>query len=71
MRNFIEDYLNNPADAVSSAVISSGGLSWADAIDNDKIYEEMASGQFRLYEEIIFCHSADDLHYADSVRPVA
>lgn len=71
MRNFIEDYLKNPADAVASAVVSSDSLSWADDMDEEMIYNELATGQFRLYEEMIFSSYADDLHHADVVRPVA
>lgn len=71
MYNFIEDYLKNPSQAVSSAVRKINESAGLENIDPEDIYSEIASPQFRLYEEIIFCPSADDLHVADSIRPVA
>ena len=71
MSNFIEDYLRNPSQAISAA---SDALKWMDRfdlIDDDKIYQEISTPEFRLYEEIIFCSYADDLHLTDSLRPVA
>lgn len=71
MRNFIEDYLDNPSQAVASAADNRTQLDRFDNIDEDMIYKQIASPEFRLYEEIIFCMAADDLHLADSLRPVA
>lgn len=71
MRNFIEDYLNNPSQAVASAADSLTHMDRFDNMDEDMIYRQIASPEFRLYEEIIFCMAADDLHLADSLRPVA
>lgn len=71
MNSFIEDYLQNPTSATASAQERSKGLSWASDIDDEMIYETLASGHFRLYEAIIFSASADDLLTRDSIRPVA
>ena len=64
MGSFIDEYLRNPANAVASARECAGRKSWK--IDDDLIYKELASPEFRLYEEIIFCMAADDLHLAEN-----
>lgn len=71
MNSFIEDYLQSPASAIASARERSKDLSWASDIDEEMVYETLSSGQFRLYEAIIFRTSADDLLKRDFIRPVA
>ena len=71
MNSFIEDYLQSPTSAIASARERSKDLSWASDIDEEMIYETLSSGQFRLYEAIIFSTYADDLLKRDSIRPVA
>ena len=71
MNSFIEDYLTSPTSAIASAQELSRNLSWADEIDDDMIYDALASGQFRLYEAMIFSSSADDLRSRNAIRPVA
>lgn len=70
MKNFIEDYLQDPSQAIASAA-ASASKAWHDSIDDEMIYRQIATPEFRLYEEIIFCLDADDLHAADSMRTVA
>ena len=53
MKSFIEDYLQNPAQAVADAVIASKSLDWSNTIDEDLIYAQIASAEFRLYENIV------------------
>lgn len=53
MSNFIEDYLINPAAAIASAVEASADLAWAEDIDDDIIYSQIASPEFRMYQAII------------------
>ena len=71
MRTFIEDYLENPSSALASALERSKSLSWTSEIDEEMIYDALASGQFRLYEDMIFSSEADNLHAKTPVRPVA
>ena len=71
MHNFIEEYLDNPSQAIASAVQKVSGTDRFDAIDDEMIYRELATGEFRLYQEIIFSTYADDLHRADYSRTVA
>jgi len=53
MYNFIEDYLNNPAQAVSNAR-DAAALRFNDVdIADDLIYAQMSSPEFSLYEEIV------------------
>lgn len=58
MRNFIEDYLQNPSLAVAAA--QNTPMGWTEDIDEDMIYSQLASPEFRLYEEIILNASSGD-----------
>ena len=64
MKTFIEDYLLDPSQAIANARSIN---SWADSIDDNIIYEQLASGEFRLYEEIVrcdtFCGVSEDAFY--------
>ena len=53
MKSFIEDYLQDPGQAIADAVSASKSLGWSDNIDEDLIYAQIASGEFRLYEDIV------------------
>ena len=71
MCTFIEGYLQNPSMAVSSAVKEAGSLLWADSIDDELIYEQISTPQFRLYEELLdfsylctYDRYDDDDHYS-------
>lgn len=71
MGNFIEDYLHCPSKAITAASDALKGMKRFDLVDDEFIYQELATPEFRLYEEIIFSTSSDDFHLTDSVRPVA
>ena len=51
MFNFIEDYLYDPALAIANAQKSP--RSWHNEVDEESIYSQLASPEFRLYEEMI------------------
>lgn len=70
MRSFIEDYLLNPAMAISSASAAVTSPRF-DEIDDEIIYKELASPEFRLYEEIIFSSVAEDAPRANTFATVA
>ena len=53
MRSFIEDYLQDPTQAIANAREFLAAPSWYDSIDEDMIYAQIASPEFRLYEEMI------------------
>ena len=53
MYNFIDDYLNNPSNAVAAAAESSRNQKWYDSVDEESIYKELASAEYHLYESII------------------
>lgn len=59
MKSFIDDYLQNPSDAIISARNASESK-WYDTIDDDIIYEQLASSEFRLYEAIILTPALED-----------
>lgn len=48
MRNFIEDFLSDPSKAVSDARLDLCSKPWYAQFDDDQIYKEMASPEFRL-----------------------
>ncbi|MBO5419094.1 MAG: hypothetical protein J6A22_03320 [Bacteroidales bacterium] len=58
MGSFIDEYLRNPANAVASARECAGRKSWK--IDDDLIYKELASPEFRLYEEMVMSSWEDE-----------
>jgi hypothetical protein len=53
MGNFIEDYLRNPSLAISSARESADRKFRSDLFDEEKIYKEMESPEFHLYEAMV------------------
>lgn len=70
MYNFIQAYLEDPSQAVSSALESLHKTNRFDDIDDDVICSQLSSPEFRLYENIIFSMPADDGRHAESmVRP--
>jgi hypothetical protein len=65
MRNFIEDYLVNPSLAIETA--QKTPMVWADDVDEEMIWQQLASSEFKLYEEIIF-GSSEEISYRESAR---
>lgn len=53
MYNFIEDYLACKTQALASAKKTADNMNWCDSIDNEQIYAQLASPEFRLYEEMV------------------
>ena len=51
MYTFIEDYLKSPSDAIGKAMTEQKKR-LAD-VDDELIYSQIASPEFRLYEEIV------------------
>lgn len=62
MGTFIEDYLDNPSGAISSARARLAETNFYEQMDDDAIYSQIASGEFRLYEEIIFSQPLEEIH---------
>ncbi len=54
MRTFLYDYLQDPSQAIADARQKVYYKFFDQEISEDKIYEEIASPEFRLYEEMIF-----------------
>ena len=71
MGNFIEDYLHNPALEILEARNGLDRTNRFDNISEDDIYSQISSGEFRLYEEIIFSASAEDSPQAENYAVVA
>ncbi len=55
MRTFIYDYLQNPAQAIADARQRACYKFVDEDFQEDKIYEELSSPEFRLYEEVVLC----------------
>lgn len=71
MSNFIEGYLENPAQAVSEARKEANQRFWYDEIDDDMIYMELGKPEFRLYEEIIKAADSENFSHAGRLVSVA
>lgn len=54
MCNFIEDYPADKARTLASARHLADKMNWCDSIDEETIYRQLASPEFRLYQEMIF-----------------
>ena len=61
MRSFIEDYLLDPTHAIANARESVPAESWSDNIDEDMIYAQISSPEFRLYEAMVFSQPDEEL----------
>lgn len=53
MNSFIADYLQDPSMAVAGAKAYYSQSMKFDNIDEEEIYRQLSSGEFRLYEEIV------------------
>ena len=60
MRSFIEAYLLDPTQAIADACQTAQTDSWSDNIDEDMIYAQIASPEFRLYEEMVFAQPEEE-----------
>lgn len=61
MSTFIEDYLSNPSLAIAEA--ENRPMSWADEVDDDFIYSQLSTPEFRLYEAVIMAPSTEGLTF--------
>ena len=59
MKSFIEEYLQNPAQAIADARQTATTDNWYDNIEEEMIYAQISSPEFRLYEAMIFASAAD------------
>jgi hypothetical protein len=50
--NFIEDYLQNPSQAVANARLSAEERFGAISCPDDVVYSQLSSPEYRLYEQI-------------------
>lgn len=53
MNNFIEDYLHNPSQAISAARERAESRFINAQYDEEQVYNEIASPEFRLYEAVV------------------
>ena len=60
MGTFIEEYLKDPSLAISSALEQLTETNRFEQVDDDAIYNELATGEFKLYEEIIFSELSEE-----------
>lgn len=60
MGTFIEEYLKDPSLAISSALEQLTETNRFEQVDDDAIYNELATGEFRLYEEIILSQLSEE-----------
>jgi hypothetical protein len=71
MRNFIEGYLADPAQAISEARLGARQRFWYDEFDDDMIYKEIATPEFRLYQEVVMADESENFSRVSSLVSVA
>lgn len=71
MNNFIEDYLNNPAQAISAARERADYRFDNAQYDEEQIYNEIASPEFRLYEAVVMSGTNDNTPHTGIFAVVA
>ncbi len=59
MRTFLYDYLQNPSQAIADACQRADYKFMNSDISEDMIYAELASSEFRLYEEMVLCEDSE------------
>ena len=55
----------NPSLAIETA--QKTPIAWTDDVDEEMIWQQLASSEFKLYEEIIF-GSSENISYRESAR---
>jgi hypothetical protein len=53
MCNFVQDFPDDQAGTLASAIQEARSIKWFNHIDDEMIYCQLSSPEFRLYEEII------------------
>ena len=71
MSNFIEDYLQNPSQAISTARERADRKFRFDSFDQQQIYNEIASPEFHLYEAMVMSEANENTPRAGSYAVVA
>ena len=71
IHDFIEGYLSDPAQAVSDARNEADQRNWYDEFDDEMIYSEIATPEFRLYEEIVMADDKQNFSHTGSLVSVA
>lgn len=69
MNNFIEDYLNAPAQAISSARKRADFR--FENFDEEQIYKEISSPEFHLYEAMIMSPESEITPHTSDFAVVA
>lgn len=71
MCTFIEDYLNDPSQAIQAARIRALNKRWYDQFGDRGICREIASPEFHLYEEIVMCTENENTPHQSGYAGVA
>lgn len=70
MGTFIEEYLHDPSRAISSALQQLNTTNRFEQVDEDSIYSQLATGEFRLYEAMILNQPSDGSLRSESYAAV-
>lgn len=60
MNSFVEDYPADQARTLAFAIEEARKRNLCNEIDEDLVYRQIASPEFRLYEEIILCNPVEE-----------
>lgn len=71
MSKFINDYPDNKTIVLAATKQRADQMHWSDAVDDEMVYRQIASGEFQLYQEIIFCTAVEESPRASISTAVA
>ena len=71
MRNFIEGYLADPAQAISEGRVQADQRFWYDEFDDEMIWKEIDTPEFRLYTEVIMADEPVNFSHVSGLVSVA
>lgn len=71
MESFISAYLMNPSSAIAEGRLACNASGWSDNMDDDMIYAQLGSPEFRLYEEIVLSSDVEEAPRANLFQVVA
>ena len=61
----------NPSSAIAEGRLACNASDWSDNMDDDMIYAQLGSPEFRLYEEIVLSSDVEEAPRANLFQVVA
>lgn len=61
MSNFVEDYPDSKSCTLAAAKAEADNRHWFDQVDEEEIYRQLSSPEYKLYLEMIFSDSNEEI----------